>query len=53
MLAQAYALEQKRESMLAQERDVIEPGPNEQREWLAKECRAYCNASDVGSVQAM
>ena len=47
------ALEQKRESVLIQEGDVVAPGPNEQRECLAKNGRALYIASDVGSGLAI
>ena len=43
------ALEQKRESVLIQEGDVVAPGPNKQRERLAEDDRAYYVASNVGS----
>jgi hypothetical protein len=40
------ALEQKQEPGLIQDREVVKPGPKEQKEWLAKVDEAYYSGSD-------
>ena len=46
------ALEQKQEPGLIQEREVVKPGPKEQKEWLAKVDEAYYSGSDSEEVDA-
>ena len=46
------ALEQKQEPGLIEEREVVKPGPKEQKEWLARVDEAYFSGSDSEDVDA-